>query len=142
MSNEVREVVQGDGWAVANLDGLGDGYGFRKIRRDLGVEAFGMNAIVMPPGISTGTHWHERQEETYFVHRGTMEIEFGDGSRHRLGSGGLARVDASTPRRIHAVGDEDLVYVIVGGAGGYVGRDGVAPEGEARVSGPPGAAAP
>jgi hypothetical protein len=28
------------------------------------------------------------------------------------------------------VGDEDAVYVIVGAEGGYVGRDGIAPEGE------------
>jgi len=141
MSNEtVVEVRTGDGWAVGSLEGLGDGYGFRKIRKGLGVQAFGTNAVVMPPGYSSGWHWHERQEETYFIHRGTAEIEFGDGSRHRLAEGGLARVDAATKRRMHNVGDVDLVYVCFGGADGYVGRDGVAPEGEARVSGPPGAA--
>jgi mannose-6-phosphate isomerase-like protein (cupin superfamily) len=139
MSNDVRDVVQGDGYAVASLDGLGDGPGFRKIRRELGVQALGINAIVLPAGISTGTHWHERQEETYFVHAGTIEMEFGDGTRHRLGPGGIARVDAATPRRIHNVGATDAVYVIVGGQGGYVGRDGVIPDGEARVGGPPGA---
>jgi uncharacterized cupin superfamily protein len=139
MSNEVREVVQGDGYAVASLDGLGSGPGFRKIRRELGVQAFGINAIVLPAGISTGTHWHERQEETYFVHSGVIEMEFGDGSRHRLGPGGIARVDAATPRRVHNVGDGDAVYICAGGADGYVGRDGVAPPDEARVSGPPGA---
>ena len=139
MSNEVREVVQGEGWAVANIDAIGDALGFRKIRRELGVEEFGVNAIAIPPGLSTGTHWHERQEELYFVHRGTIEIEFGDGARHRLGPGGIARVAAATPRRIHNVGEGDALYVIVGAHGGYVGRDGVAPEGDARVSGPPGA---
>jgi len=142
MSNEVREVVSGDGWAVANVDGIGEGYGFRKIRRELGVQALGMNAIVLPPGYSTGTHWHERQEEIYFVHRGTIEIEFGDdGVRHRLGAGGIARVDPATPRRVHNVGDGEALYVAIGACDGYVGRDGVAPEGVARVSGPPGAPA-
>ena len=133
MSNEVREVVQGDGWAVASLDGMGSGYGFRKVRRELGVTAYGINAIIIPPGFSTNFHWHERQEETYFVHQGTIEMEFGDGTRHRLEAGGVARVDAPTPRRIHNVGDGDAIYVIVGGADGYVGRDGRAPEGESRV---------
>ena len=33
---------------------MGDGPGFRKMRRELGVTAFGINAIVLPPGYSTG----------------------------------------------------------------------------------------
>ena len=122
--------AQGEGWAAANLEDLGDGPGFRKIRRELGVTAFGINAIVLPPGVWTGRHYHERQEETYFVHRGTLEFEFGDGERLRLEAGGLVRVDASTVRKMGNVGDEDVVYVIVGGADGYVGRDGKLPEGE------------
>ena len=122
--------VEGDGYAVANLDEIGEGYGFRKIRRELGVQELGMNAIVMPPGIETGFHYHEQQEEVYFVHRGAIEIEFGDGSTHRLEEGGVARVDAPTVRKIKNSADADAVYVIVGAKGGYVGRDGKAPEGE------------
>ena len=134
MSSEaLREPVEGDGFAVANLDGLGEGYGFRKIRKDLGVTEFGVNAIVMPPGLESGFHAHERQQELYFVHRGTLEFEFGDGSKHVLEAGGVARVDAPTMRKVKNVGDEDAVYVIVGAEAGYVGRDGVAPEGEPRV---------
>ncbi|HEX8123106.1 MAG TPA: cupin domain-containing protein [Solirubrobacteraceae bacterium] len=133
--------AEGQGWAAADLDDLGDGPGFRKIRRELGVTAFGINAIVLPPGVSTGRHYHERQEETYFVHRGTLEFEFGDGERLKLGPGGVVRVDAATVRRMGNAGDEDVVFVIAGGADGYVGRDGKLPEGETgRVgSGPPGA---
>ena len=130
--------AEGEGWAAASLDDLGDGPGFRKIRRELGVTAFGINAIVLPPGAWTGQHYHERQEETYFVHRGTLEFEFGDGDRLRLEPGGVVRVDAATVRRMGNPGDEDVVYVIVGGADGYVGRDGKLPEGETqRVSAPP-----
>ena len=70
---------QGDGWAAAHLDDLGEGYGFRKIRAELDVTAFGMNAIVMPPGYWSSRHWHDRQQEVYFVHRGTVEFEFGEG---------------------------------------------------------------
>jgi uncharacterized cupin superfamily protein len=128
--NQVKEAVEGDGYAVANVDGLGEGYGFRKIRRALGVTAFGINAIVVPPGHESGRHYHDIQEETYFVHRGLLEFEFGDGSRHVLGPGGVARVDAATIRKIRNVGDEDAVYVIAGGKDGYVGRDGRLPEGE------------
>src|SRR3989440_7093449 len=135
------DVVVGDGYAVGSIDAMGEGYGFRKIRQALGVTAFGMNAIVLPPGVETGRHYHDQQEETYFVHRGTLEFEFGDGSKHVLGPGGIARVDAPTIRKVKNVSDEDAVYVIVGGKDGYVGRDGHLPEGEERVasSGPPGA---
>jgi mannose-6-phosphate isomerase-like protein (cupin superfamily) len=129
-SNAVRDPVEGDGYAVAGLDGLGDGYGFRKIRQALDVTEFGVNAIVLPPGIETGVHAHERQQELYFVHSGRIEIEFGDGERFDLGPGGIARVDAPTERRIRNRGPDDAVYVVVGAEGGYVGRDGVAPEGE------------
>lgn len=118
-------VTTGSGWAVAHLDELGDGPGFRKIRSNLGFTAFGVNAVVLPPGMATNRHRHERQEELYFVHLGTVEFEFGDGSRQRLTSGGVARVDAATVRRIENVGEEDAVYLSVGGEGGYVGRDGV-----------------
>jgi mannose-6-phosphate isomerase-like protein (cupin superfamily) len=126
----VFDVVQGEGYAVGNIDAMGDGYGFRKIRRELGVSAFGINALVLPPSYAASAHYHELQEETYFVHRGEVEIEFGDGSRHLLGPGGVARVDASTVRRVRNVGSQDAVLLIAGGADGYVGRDGQPATGE------------
>jgi quercetin dioxygenase-like cupin family protein len=144
MSDEVTGVIAGDGYAVGSLDGLGEGYGFRKVRRELGVEAFGVNAVVIPPGYESGFHFHDEQEELYFVHRGTVEFEFSDGSKHVLGPGGLARVDASTPRKTKNVGGDDAVVFVTGGKGGYVGRDGRVPEGEDNprrdLGGPPGAA--
>ena len=121
----------GTGYAVANLADLGEGPGFRKVRKALGVTAFGVNAIVIPPSFETGRHYHDEQEELYFVHSGRIEIEFGDGSSHQLEPGGLARVDAPTVRKIRNLSDsEDAVYVVVGGKDGYVGRDGRQPEGE------------
>lgn len=118
-------VINGDGYAVAGLDDLGEGWGFRKIRSELGVTAFGVNAIVLPPGYTSNRHFHDTQEELYFVHRGTVEFQFGDGSRHEYGPGGLARVDASTVRALRNTSDtEDAVYLCVGGKDGYVGRDG------------------
>jgi len=126
-----QAISKGDGYAVANLSDLGEGPGFRKIRKPLGVTAFGVNAIVIPPSYETGRHYHETQEELYFLHSGRIAIEFGDGSTHELEAGGLARVDASTVRKIKNLSDsEDGVYVIVGGKDGYVGRDGRLPEGE------------
>ena len=127
-ASEYPGVRRGDGYAVGRLEDLGDGPGFRKVRRGLDVSAFGVNAIVMPPGIESGFHAHDVQEELYFVHRGTIEMEFGDGSSARLEAGSFARVDADTMRKLRNVGSEDAVYVCVGGSGGYVGRDGRVPD--------------
>jgi uncharacterized cupin superfamily protein len=126
------------GYAVSSLDELGEGYGFRKIRQELGVTAFGINAIVLPPGYETGLHCHERQEETYFVHRGQIEFRFGDRSKHLLDEGGVVRVDPATARGMRNAGDGDAIVVIAGGEGGYVGRDGV-PVDKTPADGPPGA---
>lgn len=131
--NSETRVTKGDGYAVAHLDDLGEGPGFRKIRKPLGVTAFGANAIVLPPSYETGSHYHEEQEELYFLHQGRVEFEFGDGSTQQLEAGGVAWVDAPTPRRIRNLSDsEDAVYLVVGGKGGYVGRDGKPGPGETR----------
>ena len=127
---EYPKVRKGEGYAVASLDDLGEGPGFRKVRKGLDVTAFGVNAIVLPPGIETGFHYHDEQEELYFLHSGTLEIEFGDGTVERLEAGGLARVDAATVRKLRNVGEVDAVYLIAGGKDGYVGRDGRVREGE------------
>jgi mannose-6-phosphate isomerase-like protein (cupin superfamily) len=127
---EYPAVKSGEGWATGHLDDLGEGPGFRKVRRGLDVRAFGVNAIVLPAGVETGFHYHDRQEELYFVHRGTIEMEFGDGARETLAEGSFARVDAATSRAIRNPGEVDAVYVVVGGKDGYVGRDGLLPPGE------------
>lgn len=119
------QITSGDDYTVASLDALGEGWGFRKIRGPLGVTAFGINAIVLPPGYDTNNHYHEHQEETYFVHSGRIAITFGDGTTHELGPGGLARVAPTTVRRLKNVGEGDAIYVCVGGKDGYVERDGV-----------------
>jgi mannose-6-phosphate isomerase-like protein (cupin superfamily) len=125
----MTETTTGDGWAVGSIDAMGDGPGFRKVRRELDVKAFGVNAVVMPPGYASGPHYHERQEELYLVHRGEIEFTFGDEDAVILGPGGLARVDAATVRRFRNTSDsEEAVYLCVGGADGYVGRDGVQPD--------------
>ena len=100
----------------------------RQVRKALGVTAFGVNAIEIPPGYETGRHYYE-QEELYFVHRGRVEMTFDDGESHVLGPGGVARVDAATIRKVKNVGDEPAVYLVTGGKDGYVGRDGQAPRG-------------
>jgi uncharacterized cupin superfamily protein len=121
-----NDPIKGDGWAVASLDDLGEGPGFRKVRQALGVTEFGVNGVVLPPGYTSRRHSHERQQELYLVVSGEIEFDF-DGARQTLGAGGLARVDAAVVRALRNTSDsEDAVYVCVGGEGGYVGRDGIA----------------
>ena len=109
--------------AFSSLDELGDGPGFRKIRAALGVEAFGVNAIVFPPHYEGPEHFHDTQDELYFVHRGRVRVDV-DGESRELGPGGLFHASATTHRRISNAGDEDAIVFVVGGKGGYVERDG------------------
>jgi len=110
--------------SFGSIDALGEGYGFRKIRRELGVTAFGVNAIVMPPGYLGFHHYHDTQDELYFVHSGSARVEV-DGEERILGPGGLFHVASTTPRRVsNASESEDLVLLVIGGKDGYVERDG------------------
>jgi mannose-6-phosphate isomerase-like protein (cupin superfamily) len=107
---------------ATTIEELGDGV-FRKVRRALGVTAFGVNAVVLPPGTEWFNHYHERQDELYFVHRGTAGFDV-DGERLEVGPGALVHVEAATPRRFWNAGEDELVLLAVGGSGGYVGHDG------------------
>lgn len=136
MSEPLTETITGDGFAAGSLDSMGQGPGFRKIRKELDVKEMGVNAIIMPPGIASGTHWHDRQEEVYFVHSGELTFTLGENDEHEvtLGPGGVIRVDAQTQRSTSNRGTEDAVYIVFGAQGGYVGRDGNHREGEDRLS--------
>jgi quercetin dioxygenase-like cupin family protein len=126
---DMPDVRTGEGWAAANLDDLGEGPGFRKVRAELGVEEFGVNAVVLPAGYATGRHFHERQEELYLVLDGEIEFTLGDpGETITLRRGGVVRVSPHTIRSLRNTSPEDeAMYFAVGASGGYVGRDGRQP---------------
>ena len=109
--------------AFSSIDELGEGYGFRKVRRALGVTAFGVNVIVMPPRYDGFNHYHDLQDELYFVHSGRARVEV-DGETRELGPGGLVHVESTTRRKVSNAGDDDLVLLVVGGKDGYIERDG------------------
>jgi mannose-6-phosphate isomerase-like protein (cupin superfamily) len=109
--------------AFSSLDELGEGPGFRKVRGPLGVTAFGVNAIVMPPGHEGFLHYHDTQDELYFVHRGRIVVEV-DGEARELGEGGLFHAESTTPRKLSNPFDEEAVVLAIGGKNGYVERDG------------------
>ncbi|MDP9490819.1 MAG: cupin domain-containing protein [Actinomycetota bacterium] len=111
------------GYSKGSIDEMGEGPGFRKVRQALGVEAFGVNAIVYAPGFEGFLHYHDEQDELYFVHRGRALFEV-DGEEFELGPGGVVHVESKTPRKVTNPVEEELVMLVVGGKGGYVGRDG------------------
>jgi uncharacterized cupin superfamily protein len=111
---------------VGHIDDFGDGL-VRKLRSGLGVEAFGVNAFVLEPGAEVRRHSHARQDELYFVHAGTPQIEI-EGVVHSLRAGSVAHVPARFVRQLRNHGDEQAIVLIVGASGGYVGRDGRLPD--------------
>jgi mannose-6-phosphate isomerase-like protein (cupin superfamily) len=112
------------GYAISSLDELGEGPGFRKVRGALGVTAFGVNGVVYAPGFQGFLHYHDTQDELYFIHRGRARVEVGDETRE-VGEGALIHVEATTPRRFTNLSDtQELVMIVIGGKDGYVERDG------------------
>ena len=110
--------------AFGSIEELGSSYGFRKVRVPLGVTAFGVNAIVYPPSYDGFHHYHDVQDELYFVHSGSARMEV-EGEERTLGPGGLMHVESTTPRKVSNASDtDDLVLLVIGGKGGYVERDG------------------
>jgi mannose-6-phosphate isomerase-like protein (cupin superfamily) len=110
------------GYRRTSIDELGSGL-FRRLRLALEVTAFGVNAIVLPPGTEWFNHYHERQDELYFVHRGRAGFRV-DGDEFELDPGGAVHVESTTPRQFWNAGEGDLILLAVGGCAGYVARDG------------------
>ncbi len=78
----------------------------------------------MSEGLSLGhvRSSHVREKGRCRVNVARVEV---DGETRELGPGGLVHVESTTPRRVsNASEDEELVILVVGGADGYVGRDG------------------
>ena len=137
---QTDDVIVGDGYAVANIDTIGEGYGFRKIRRALGVTAFGINAIVMPAGHRDRPPLPRRAGGALLRPPRARRVRVRRRHQARARPGRRrARRRARRSARSRTSSDEDAVYVIAGGKDGYVGRDGQLPEGEERVApgGPP-----
>jgi uncharacterized cupin superfamily protein len=103
-------------YVVVDADEIEPGFGgaFRQIRRQLGVRAFGINQVDLPPGAAGREHDHAEsgQEEVYVVlaGSGTMLI---DGEQVELRPGRYLYVAAGSTRRPHA-GAEGLSWVVVG----------------------------
>ena len=75
--------------ARTTIDDLGHGV-FRKVRQALGVTAFGVNAMVLPPGTEWFRHFHDAQDELYFVHRGVAGFEVASATKRMRAPSGMS----------------------------------------------------
>jgi mannose-6-phosphate isomerase-like protein (cupin superfamily) len=110
----------------------GYGGGFVKVRAELGVTAFGMQIIQLPPDYADypeHDHADTAQEEVFAVLSGSgwMDVE---GERVELDPETLVRVGAETKRKVFA-GPQGLRMLVTGGCPGEAYRASPASELEA-----------
>ena len=98
---------------------------FQRLRRELGVESFGINLIVLQPRERGRIHAHERQEEVYLVLAGNLTLLI-EAEPHELGEGELIRVAPALRRQLVNRGPGRVVLLALGGDGEHSGRDGEA----------------
>ncbi|MBA3867005.1 MAG: hypothetical protein H0X42_11795 [Solirubrobacterales bacterium] len=93
--------------------------GFKRARAELGVEAFGMQVIDLPPEYEhypEHDHTHDNQEEVFLVLRGGGEIEIA-GERFPFDSERMARVGPEAKRKVWP-GAEGVRMVVLSGVPG------------------------
>jgi mannose-6-phosphate isomerase-like protein (cupin superfamily) len=112
-----------EGVGFAELQRGGDM--FQSLRRELGVESFGINLMSLHPGQRLRVHRHEHQEEVYIVLEGTLTLLI-EGEPHVLGPDHLARVGPEVRRQLTNPTKEPVVLLALGGSGEHEGRDGLA----------------
>src|SRR5437899_761784 len=97
----------------------GFGGGFVKVRAELGVGAFGMQVIQLPPGYSDypeHDHAESGQEEVFLAIGGSGWIDI-EGERVELDDKTFVRVGPEAKRKVYA-GPEGLRLLAIGGAPG------------------------
>ena len=105
------------GYSTINVDEIeaaGPGGAVRFVRRELGVEAFGINWFEIPPNSEGKEHDEEdtRQEEVTVIIRGSGVYRI-DGEEIPVRVGTFMRFDPETTR-IPVAGPEGLTIIAVG----------------------------
>ena len=86
---------------------------WRLVRRTLGLRAFGINLVDIPPGEQIPEHDEiERdQEEVFYILSGTPTLVV-DGEDHQARAGWFARLDPEHTRTVRNDGDEPASVLI------------------------------
>jgi uncharacterized cupin superfamily protein len=67
------------------------------------------------PGDSVSYHYHDEQEELFYIVKGTGTMIIGeDRERVDIPEGGMIRPSTSTPRHLRNDSDEEAIWLIVG----------------------------
>jgi quercetin dioxygenase-like cupin family protein len=99
---------------IEEIEGAGPGGAVRFVRRELGVEAFGINWIELPPGVAGREHDETGtgQEEVNLVVRGSGVYRV-DGEEIAVREGTFLRFDPETTR-VPVAGPEGMTLLAVG----------------------------
>ena len=103
---------------IDDMEALMQG-GFKLARAELGVAAFGMQVIDMPPNYADypqHDHSDAGQEEVYVVLKGSAEMDV-DGERVAIDPDTIIRVGAKAKRKI-TPGDQGVRLLALGGTPG------------------------
>lgn len=95
------------------------GGGMRRVRAGLGVTAWGMQVIELPPQADMypeHDHTHDDQEEVYTVLAGRVTLRAG-GDEYVLEPGAFARVGPGEKRKL-VTGDDGARILVLGGVPG------------------------
>jgi mannose-6-phosphate isomerase-like protein (cupin superfamily) len=109
------------GYAVKKIDDMEAIYGgaFKRARAEMGVEAFGLAVMDLPPNLEQypeHDHSEDGQEEVYVTLAGRGEIEI-EGERHPLEPETIVMVGPGVKRKVRT-GDEPLRLLAIGGIPG------------------------
>ena len=105
--------------AVDDLPQLWDGFA-KLVRTGLGITAFGVQIMDLPPGHTTASHDESEtgQQELYVALRGSGSVDIGD-ERLPLDAEHLVKVDPGTARVLSS-GPDGLRVLCVGGVPGGI----------------------
>ena len=101
------------GFALAQLDDCETTGNWRLVRRALGLRAFGLNVVDIPPGEQIPEHDEtgRDQEEVFFVVAGSPTLVL-DGEDHPAPAGTFARLDPEHVRTVRNDGGETARVLI------------------------------